>query len=338
VTSFDLPPEKLGGYAGSSPRPADHASYWTDALAELGKVDPEARFVRQPHPAAGVECFDLTFWGVRGARVHAKYVRPRSHDRECPAVLMFHGYGASSGDWFDKLPYATQGYCVAALDCRGQGGTSQDAGVTDGTTLGGHIIRGLDDGAGNLLYRHIFLDCAQLARIIMALPEVDAGRVGVTGASQGGGLAVACAALDPRIRRLAVTYPFLTDYRRVWDMDLANQDAYQQIATYFRRHDPLHEREEVIFERLGYIDVQHLADRITAEVLFTIGMQDTVCPPSTQYAIYNKIRSAKRLRIYPDFGHEPLPGLADAIFAFMADLQPAGPAAGADVPAPSGMT
>src|SRR6202012_6229939 len=133
-------------------------------------------------------------------------------------------------------------YCVAALDVRGQGGTSQDAGVTDGPPRGGHIVRGLDDEPASLLYRHIFLDCAQLARIVMAMPEVDAGRVGATGASQGGGLAVACAALEPRVARLAPTYPFLADYLRVWEMDLANEGAYEQIGTYFTRDDPRAER------------------------------------------------------------------------------------------------
>ncbi len=324
MTSFDLRPDQLPGYPGRNPRPEDHGRYWAGALAELDTVDPAVSLVAHPHPATGAECFDLTFTGVRGARVHAKYARPRGAGAGAgtghPAVLMFHGYGASSGDWFDKLPYVAQGACVAALDCRGQGGTSQDAGVTDGTTLGGHIIRGLDDEPGNLLYRHIFLDCAQLARIVMAMPEVDAGRVGATGGSQGGGLAVACAALEPRVARLAPTYPFLTDYLRVWEMDLANEGAYEQIGTWFRRHDPLHERADLIFGRLGYIDVQHLADRITAEVLFTLGMQYRICPPSSQYATYNKICSPKRLRIYPDFGHEPLPGQNDAVFAFMAGL------------------
>jgi cephalosporin-C deacetylase len=320
VTSFDLSPSQLPNYQGRNPRPDDHTGYWADGLAELDRVDPGISLVPHPHPARGAECFDLTFTGVRGARLHAKYARPRGAGTGHPAVLMFHGYGASSGDWFDKLPYVAQGYCVAALDCRGQGGTSQDAGVTDGTTLGGHIVRGLDDGPGNLLYRHMFLDCAQLARIVMDRPEVDAARVGAMGASQGGGLAVACAALEPRVTRLAATYPFLADYLRVWEMDLANEGAYEQLGTWFRRHDPLHERAGDIFRQLGYIDVQHLADRVTAEVLFTVTMQDRVCPPSTQYAVYNKIRSGKRLRIYPDFGHEALPGQNDAVFEFMAGL------------------
>jgi cephalosporin-C deacetylase len=43
---------------------------------------------------------------------------------------------------------------------------------------------------------------------------------------------------------------------------------------------------------------------------------DTVCPPSSQFAAYNKIISPKTMAIYPDFGHEALPGHPDQIFQF----------------------
>ena len=39
-----------------------------------------------------------------------------------------------------------------------------------------------------------------------------------------------------------------------------------------------------------------------------VGLMDTICPPSTQFAAYNKITAKKSLVIYPDFGHEGLPG------------------------------
>jgi len=52
----------------------------------------------------------------------------------------------------------------------------------------------------------------------------------------------------------------------------------------------------------------------------SVGLMDQVCPPSTQFAAYNKIESEKSLRVYPDFGHEPLPGHDDAVFEFMSEL------------------
>ena len=114
-------------------------------------------------------------------------------------------------------------------------------------------------------------------------------------------------------------FPFLSDYRRVWEMDLA-KDAYQELRNHFRSFDPLHKREDEIFTRLGYIDNQHLAHRIQAEVLMAVGLMDTICPPSTQFAAYNKIRSQKELLLYPDFGHESLPGAPDRIYDFLAEL------------------
>ena len=59
--------------------------------------------------------------------------------------------------------------------------------------------------------------------------------------------------------------------------------------------------------------MQHLAERIKAEVLFFTGLLDDVCPPSTQFAIYNKISSPKNIVIYPDYGHEILKNSADII-------------------------
>jgi cephalosporin-C deacetylase len=315
----DMPLSQLMEYQGRNPRPADMEEYWDAALEEMRAVDPAVELAPHRLNAPFAECFDLYFTGAGGARVHAKYLRPLHAREPHPAVLMFHGYSGSSGDWCDKLNYVAQGFSVAALDCRGQGGLSEDAGGVVGNTLRGHIIRGLEDQPQKLLFRQIYLDCAQLAGLVMAMPEVDADRVGATGGSQGGGLTLACAALEPRVRRAAPVFPFLCDYRRVWEMDLAT-NAYEELRTYFRLFDPRHEREEEVFNRLGYIDNQHLAHRIRAEVLMAVGLMDTICPPSTQFAAYNKIQSQKSLLIYPDFGHEGLPGAPDRIFDFMAEL------------------
>ncbi len=68
---------------------------------------------------------------------------------------------------------------------------------------------------------------------------------------------------------------------------------------------------------MGYVDVQHLAPRIQAEVLMGCGLMDSICPPSTQFAAYNKISGKKEVIFYPDFGHEGLPGFGDVTFEFV---------------------
>jgi cephalosporin-C deacetylase len=316
--TFDMPLEQLKTYSGTNPRPDDFDQYWEHALEEMNAVDPEVELVLADFQVDFAECYQMYFTGVKGARIHAKFLRPKNISRKHPALLKFHGYSGSSGNWFDLLPYVAAGFVVAALDVRGQGGLSEDVGGHIGTTLSGHIIRGLDGDPDNLLFRHIFLDTAQLAQIVGAMTEVNSERIGALGGSQGGGLALACSALAP-IKRTAIEFPFLTDYKRVWEMDLA-KDAYNELNSYFRNHDPLHQREDEVFAKLGYIDVQHLAPRIEAEVLMAVGLMDTVCPPSTQFAAYNKITSQKALVIYPDFAHEGLPGFTDQTLLFMNEL------------------
>ncbi len=318
--TFDFSLDQLKTYQGINPRPADFDAYWEKALAEMRSLDPQVELITAEFQAPGVECFHLYFTGVGGARVHAKFLRPAMRAAKYPAVLMFHGYACDSNDWSSKLGFVAQGFIVAALDSRGQAaGASEDVGGVIGNTLHGHIIRGLEDAlAGHpekLMYRQNFLDTAELARVIFDMPEVDTGHVCATGWSQGGGLTVACAALEPRLYKAAPVYPFLSDYKRVWEMDEA-KDAYEELRDFFRRSDPQHLRENEIFEKLGYIDIQNLAQRIQAEVLWGTGLMDTICPPSSQFAAYNKVIAKKQMALFPDFAHEELPGLNDQIFQF----------------------
>ena len=316
---FDLSWDALQSYQGCNPKPADFDQFWDNSLKEMQALDPEVELIPALFQTSFAECYDLFFTGVGGARVHAKLLKPVNVSQQHPAVLMFHGYTGDAGNWSEKLGYVAAGYTVAALDCRGQGGLSEDVGGVKGTTMRGQIIRGLDGPPEQLLFRQIFLDTAQLAQIVMAMPDVDAERVGVTGGSQGGGLTLACASLVPAIKLAAPVYPFLSDYKRVWQMDLA-KDAYYELQDYFRKFDPRHEREDEIFTKLGYIDIQHLAPRIKAKILLIVGLMDTVCPPSTQFAAYNKIQSEKDLCVYPDFAHEYLPGATDTIYEYLGDL------------------
>lgn len=318
MPQIDMPLSELRVYSGTNPRPTDFDLYWDRALKELDAHDPNVQMIPAAFPVPGAACFDLWFTGLGGSRIHAKYLRPAAADHPHPAMLHFHGYTGSSGAWVDHVAWVQAGFSVFALDVRGQGGASEDLTQFKGPTFKGHIIRGLAEGAEHLFYRDVFMDTVLLARIAMQCEEVDPEQVHATGWSQGGALTIACAALEPRIRRIAPVYPFLTDYRRVWEMDLG-ADAYHEISHFFRRFDPTHAREEELFTILGYIDIQFLAPRVTADVLWGVGLMDTTCPPSSQFACYNKLDHARSriLAIYPDFDHEVITDLKDRIFQFM---------------------
>ena len=316
----DMSVEKLFQYQGVTPCPADFDEYWDKALSEMNEVQPDTEFVKVDYPSACADMYDMYFTGTKGARIHAKVAIPKNIDgKKVPAVLKFHGLSGNCGDFLALLDFASQGFVVASMDVRGQGGESEDVGGHAGTTFTTPFTRGLDGDKHNLLMRDVFLDTALLAKIIMGLDYVDENRVGVTGGSQGGALSVVCACLVPEITKCAASYPYLSDYKRVYDMDL-NKDAYDGMRYYFRMFDPTHAREAEFFERLGYIDIQNLAKRMNADLLMFTGLMDTTCPPSTQFAMYNKVTSKKNVILYPEYGHEGLKGQPDKMFEFLSEL------------------
>lgn len=315
----DMPLEKLKVYEGRNPRPADFDEFWDKSLAEAYALDLKTEFKPYDFPSKIADAYELTFTGTKGARIFAKFMKPKNVTGKIPAVLMFHGLSGSSPEWVGLLEYVSEGYCVAALDCRGQGGYSADAGSHYGTTYSTPFMRGFDGAPEELYCRDLFLDTVLLAKIVMGLDYVDETRVATTGYSQGGALTVACAALVPSIKLCAPVYPYLSDYKRVWEMDL-DKGAYEGLKYYFRHFDPRHEREDEIFEKLGYIDIQFLAPRIKAKVMMGTGLMDTTCPPSTQFAAFNKMNCEKKVVLYPDYGHEGLKGHSDIIFKFLREL------------------
>ncbi|MFJ5758555.1 acetylxylan esterase [Neobacillus sp. NPDC093182] len=317
---FDMPLHQLKEYKGTNPKPKDFAEFWEKGLEELSQQSLNYELISANFNSRVAECYHLYFTGVGGARIHCQLVRPKNQVGQGPGLIWFHGYHGSSGDWVDKLGYAAEGFTVLAMDCRGQGGLSVDNNKVKGTTLKGHIIRGIEEEhPEKLYYRNVFLDTVHAVRILCSMENVDPDRVGAYGASQGGALAIVCSALEPRIKKTAAVYPFLSDYKRVWELDIANS-AYEEIHYYFKFIDPTHEREEELFNKLGYIDIQHLADRVKSEVLWAVGMEDYICPPSTQFAVYNKIRSPKQMMVYYEYGHEYVRTFGDKVHSFFSKL------------------
>lgn len=319
MPAFDFTLETLKEYKGISPCPPDLDQFWDESISQLDSFDWNINLEKATFQAPFAECFDLTFTGFGNVRIYAKYLRPKQIKSPGPGLVHFHGYRGAGEDWSALLKYVAAGFSVAALDCRGQGGKSRDNINVAGPTSIGHIIRGLEDGREKLMYRYIFLDTVQLARILMCFPETDETRMAASGESQGGALTLACASLEPRIKYAAPVFPFLSDYKRVWEME-SESAAYKELFSYFRQFDPHHKREEEIFNMLGYIDVKNLVHRIKARVLMGITLVDRTCPPSTQFAAYNNINSEKKCVLYHDYGHEYLPGMQDTLFRFLMEM------------------
>lgn len=320
--------EALSDYHGLTPLPEDFDAFWEERMAEADAVPLEWE-VTQAHEVPSFdtcEYLDLWFVGMGGARIYAKYVRP-TLPGPLPLVLQFHGYPGASRSWFEQSSFAGMGCALIAMDNPGQGGLSEDVGGFKGTTVAGHLVAGVDGEPKDLYYVRLYQDVRILCRIVRAMGEqglFDLSRIYVNGASQGGGMGIACCALNnDLIAKAAILYPFLSDYRKVYELG-ADEIAYEGIRYYARWFDPDGTREDEWFGKLAYVETNHFAHLVRCPVLFGTGLADTVCPPETQCAVYNDLTCEKRRVLFPGFGHEEIQEFDDLILAFFGE-RPVGP-------------
>lgn len=311
MPNIDMPLNELKKYMGCSPKAENFDEFWDKKIDNIKKIKPEYRMSLSELQIEGILCYDLYFKGEDGADIYCKYARP-TEEKLYPTFFNFHGYHGDSGDWFDKIALAKMGYNIFAMDSRGQGGKSQDNIKTNGSTLTGHIMKGVTEGPNNLAFTKIFSDTIFLVELARSLANVDTNKMYSFGASQGGALAIACAALNKDISKVFACYPFLCDYKRIFDIPF-QMGAYEEINQYFKFSDPLHKKEEEIFDTLSYIDLQNFAEKMDCELTMFTGLMDDICAPSSQFAFYNKFKGEKEVIIYPQHGHEWMPGFMDTI-------------------------
>jgi cephalosporin-C deacetylase len=160
------------------------------------------------------------------------------------------------------------------------------------------MTRGVLDPA-QYYYRRVFADAVRAVEAVRAHPAVDASRVAVTGGSQGGGIAIAVAGLVDDLVGAAPDVPFLCDIRRATTM--VDTDPYGELARYCRTH---RDKVEQVFATVAHVDGVHHAARATVPALFSVGLMDDICPPSTVYAAYNAWAGPKKIIEYSYNGHE----------------------------------
>lgn len=308
-----IPPDAARGL---TPCPADFTDFWEKRVRQAWEMPLRYQITPSEIPHTKfTQYYDVWVEGSHGARLYAKWILPVRQEK-VPVVLQFHGYPGASRGWFEQSSFAGMGLSVLAMDCPGQGGKSAYGGAPQGTLAADHIIMGLDGDPEKMYYVEAYQDTCLMVRLALALEQLDPRRIFVNGASQGGGLSLVCAALNPTyIRKCAALYPFLADYRRAWELDM-DTVVFDGLKYYSRWFDPTGERLEQTFTKLGYIDVLNFVDRITCPVLFGISLSDRMIPPAAQFAVYDRIRSPKRRYIYPDYGHEEIPDFDDRLIDF----------------------
>ncbi|HET9347243.1 MAG TPA: acetylxylan esterase [Candidatus Limnocylindrales bacterium] len=300
---YDLPLPELRAYRPELAVPPDLDEFWATTLDETRRHDLAPTFEPVDSGLAVIDTFDVTFAGFGGARIRAWLHLPARRSGRLPAVVEYVGYGGGRGLPHERTLFAAAGYAHLVMDTRGQGsgwsvGDTPDPDGAAGPAHPGFMTRGILDPAG-YYYRRVFADAVRAVQATRAHEAVDPERVAVTGASQGGGIAIAVGALAPELAGVAPDVPFLSDFGRA--TGLVDTDPYGEIARYLKVH-----RDQVapVLRTLSYFDVSILGRRATAPALFSVGLMDEICPPSTVFAAYNWYGGPKEIAEYAFNDHE----------------------------------
>jgi cephalosporin-C deacetylase len=299
---FDLSGAELRAHRTDVKAPGDLKEFWAGTLDASRADGATPALTPVATPLRLIETFDVTFPGYAGDPIKAWLHRPAGVTEALPCVVEYRGYGGGRGLAHEVVQWAVAGYAHFVMDSRGQG-----SGYTTGETPDPHpstaaqpgvMTRGILD-RDTYYYRRLFTDAVRAVDAVRTLPQVDGSRVAVVGASQGGGISLAVAALVPDLSGVLVDVPYLCDMRRA--SEIGDKDPYGEIVRYLKAH-----RDQVdrVFETLRYFDGAVLATLASAPALFSVALMDEICPPSTVYAAYNAYAGSKEIREYAYNDHE----------------------------------
>jgi cephalosporin-C deacetylase len=302
LTDLTLP--ELERYAPERAEPADFDEFWARTLAEAREHPMTPAFEPVDGALQAVTVHDVTFPGFGGDPIKGWLLRPAGVDGPLPCVITYLGYGGGRALPHQWLVYAAAGFANLVMDSRGQG-----SGWTRGDTpdrcpepidpqYPGFMTRGVLSPY-RYYYRRLITDAVRAVEAARVAPGVDPDRIAVGGGSQGGGLTLAVAGLAGGLAAALVDVPFLCHWRRA--LDIASDGPYPELVGYcaVQRH-----QVDRVFTTLSYVDGMNFAARAGAPALFSVGLMDPVCPPSTVYGAYHHYAGQKRMSVWPYNQHE----------------------------------
>ncbi|WP_339255783.1 acetylxylan esterase [Paenibacillus sp. FSL P2-0136] len=274
--------------------------FWNDLLAEDEEQPLEVSITPEDTPYPGMKVSKVSYMSYGETTINAWYIQPagdteNTGDRPC--VVTFPGYTGDRGYPERYAHFLLLGYTVLAVDVRGQLGETGNLLPQEHGIVRGWITQGLLEKEESY-YVALAIDTVRAIETAAQLPGVDPARIAITGASQGGGIALLAGALSSRVAAVAADIPNLCRL----DFGVLNStSSLTEIAEYLKRYP---EHLERVLENLAFFDIVNLAHRLTVPVLMSVGWKDTVCMPETIYAAYNRIESPKEIMDYPFSGHE----------------------------------
>jgi cephalosporin-C deacetylase len=234
--------------------------------------------------------FRVTLRGLDGIRFRAYLalpVRGEAAPEPLPAIVTAPGYGGTQqGVMLDECQ---RGYAILQVFPRSQG-ESETLWKMDGPEK---LTFGIGHPEG-YYYQGAYADMIRAIDFLASRPEIDAKRIAIMGTSQGGGIALAVAALDSRIRAVAAHVPCLCGMRE------AATISGSLVNTLL---DKSGVNNPAAWNTLDYFDPLRLAPDIHVPVLLSAGGKDKTCPAATIRAVFDAITATKSLAWYPQLPH-----------------------------------
>lgn len=271
-------------------------------------------FLREtsPRPLAGPSLEELNYEEISfrngNLGLGGMVFRPTG-DGPFPAVVFIHGSGTSRRDnpWYLTFARELQANGVVVLlpDKRGSERSDGDWRDTSFEVLATDTEAALD--------------------YLSMLPDVDRGRVGVIGFSQGGWIAPIVAANRTGIAHVtSVSGAGVTTGEQLWFEEVNNiveMGTYRFVARLAARFTVPNIRQMPAWRATAGFDPMTYWPRVDARVFVALGAGDTNIPVEESASRFGALSNDVVVRIYPDGGHaisDPVTGRVQQ--AFLGDL------------------
>jgi len=294
---------------------SDFDEFWNTALDELAAVEPNYTLTELTDKSTAsrkvylVEMQSLTNDGTTPVTIRAYYAEPVA-EGSYPCCVHFLGYDDGNSDLWTPGGDDHEGWCDLVVSMRGQSINHRDPYAEENSFYGDWFAYNFGD-KDTYYYRGAFADAVRAIDFVCSREKVDQKNIFAEGTSQGGAFTFAAAALDTRLNAIAPSVPFLGDFPDYFQ--LASWPA--SVATAQQTALGLSDADMYAF--LSYFDTKNLAPRISCPVIECIGLLDTTCPPHTNIAPYNNLKSTDKQIIYnPDLGHSTASDWWTTMFGF----------------------
>ena len=292
--------------------PDDFIEFWDNAKAATAKIPLDARMTLLPEKCT--ETVNVYHVNVQNYRVNSRLYGilcvPKKEGMY-PAMLNVPGAGIRA--YSGQVEMAERGMITFQIGIHGIPVTMEGSIYNNlWAPLYAYYNINLDD-RDRYYYKRVYLGCIRAVDFIYSLPQFDGEKLAVTGSSQGGALSFVTAALDSRVKWLALGCPALCDLTGYL------HDRAGGWPHLFNQANIAFNGKEDKIETSKYYDVVNFARLVKIPGFYSWGLNDTTCPPTSMYAAYNVIDAPKELKLYLDARHWIYPEQREKTYNWLAE-------------------